>query len=61
MEITIKKQNVVSRHTDMGRWVACVKASFDDRKEAVQYIQGASEHLELLTRDQLRKDSQYQP
>jgi hypothetical protein len=61
METAIKKWNVVSRHTEMGRWVACVKASFDNRKDAVNYIQGASEHLELLTRDQLQKDTQYQP
>jgi hypothetical protein len=61
METAINKWNVVSRHTEMGRWVACVKASFDNRKDAVNYIQGASEHLELLTRDQLQKDTQYQP
>ena len=61
METAIKKWNVVSRHTEMGRWVACVKASFDNRKDTVNYIQGASEHLELLTRDQLQKDTQYQP
>jgi len=61
METTIKKWNVVSRHTEMGHWVACIKASFDNRKDAVHYIQEANEHLELLTRDQLQKDSQYQP
>lgn len=61
METTIKKWNVVSRHADMGHWVASIKASFDNRRDAVNYIQGASEHLELLTRDQLRKDTQYHP
>ena len=61
METAINKWNVVSRHTEMGRWVASIKASFDNRKDAVHYIQGASEHLELLTRDQIQKDSQYHP
>lgn len=64
METTtkIKQWNAVLRHVESGQWVTRIKASFDDKREAISFIkENTSEHLELIRKDQLLKDTQYKP
>jgi len=60
METTIKQWNVIYRGKETGGWVTRVRASFDDKKEAYRYMTANTcEHLDIIKRNQLLKDTQY--